>query len=201
MTIQFVAVMEMDGSAIVNADDTLYLVRPPYDAEHIILVQEPDVQKALLQFGFVAADTSFESWSSLIRHLNHVVRRARAAAGQDMQNIDPTAQVLDAAPPDVLAKYLDRVKEEFIASMQLELAEKILLAMLQSDNVMQRIELRSRVVDLMTLLMQCKRDYAAWQSSLHDQFFDSLQRSGKMDEASTLTSLILDRGSIWAFAR
>ncbi len=140
MTIRLVAVMELDGSAFVESEGHLYFVQPPYKSKQRIRATQTDVERAVLHLGFRVADEQFQSWASLIKHLNTLTHDARLKSGQDLHEMDLAVRVMDSAPPEVITKFLDRIEQELLPNMDLESAQNILIAMLKSDNAMQRLQ-------------------------------------------------------------
>lgn len=193
--------LDLDGSAFVEVDGSKFFIRPPYKSQHRVKIDQSDVEKAILNFGFSAADFQFFSWSALINHLNELVKVAREKLGEDIQNVDIGLQVIDAAPPQVVSRYLDKIEAELLPAQQLDQAQSTLFMMLKSDNVMKHKELRNRVGSLIETVTARMKTSKSWRSQLEDSCFDSLQRSGQMEKARSITKKIYFERSIWSFAR
>lgn len=198
--IKLLAFLPLDGSAIIEREDVLFFVYPPFEKQNLQPIERKVLDKAILRYDFCAANECFETWDLLISFLDAKVHEARLQQGQNLSEINLGREIIDCAPPEILNRYLDKVEHELIPFLQLEQAEAVIYTMLESGNPSKPI--RSRAIELSKCIThQRKKCFDKRSELLHDDsIFESLQKSGEMGYAKKLTHTIQQRKSIWRFA-
>ena len=147
--LELLAIAEEEGWAYVRQQGHIYLVRPPYVKSALRLVDEDVVEKAVGIHGFTALRRPFGDWRELISFLNQQIVDTRKARGKELAESGLGGRLLKFAPPEVLSRFLDRIKKELLPNKEWEHAEKLLLAMLVLPTVCSDQKLLKRVADLL----------------------------------------------------
>lgn len=202
MTIDLLAFLPLDGSAFIKNKGSLLFVVAPYEKRNAQQVNKETLDKAVLKFDFHVAKERFKSWESLVQFLNTKVKEARKEQGQDISEMDLRHEIINSAPIEILNRFLDKVENELLPSLQFEHAETVILAMLDSANPACIEVICRRAGTLLRRIKEQQQAYLAERSMMvrDDSVFENLQRSGKMAEAQGLADAIRKRRSVWTFA-
>jgi hypothetical protein len=156
--LELLAVAQEDGWAFVRVMDVTCLVRPPYKKSNVLGVDDAAVETALAKHGFVAPidDRTFGDWAALVARLNQQVLQSRSAAGRPVPELGAGEELLEVAPREVLAGFLDRVECELLPEHRLDHAANLLTAMLKLPAVRKDANLCERISVLLGKLQESR---------------------------------------------
>jgi hypothetical protein len=200
MKIKLEALSEAEGTGIARVDGTLRLVRPPYSSSNAPVLPEESVQDAIMRHGFSASKEEFPSWEDAIDYLNRQVVTVRQSLGKGAPATTPAGAILDVAPPEILAKFLDRVETEMIPRRMFDRADDFLLALLESSAPARFPESRGRALALLQRNRAARRqsEEAQAQIARRDIRFASLERRGELEWSTRVARSIIERGCVFA---
>jgi len=204
--LEMLAIAPEDGWAYVRKDGQTWLLRPPYSHANASLVNEQAVQTAVQHYAFQACPKQFSDWNALVEFLNQQVVASRQAKGQPLPTDPIGPQLLEVAPTQVLAAYLDRIEAELLPHQQWDHAEQLLFDMLRVKAVSNDNALYQRTVDLLRrLAVQRKESASIRQRHIQEQtdeeavFPYAVRRFGQ-DALAQLAQSIAQRGHVFNFA-
>jgi hypothetical protein len=200
MSMKLEAVSPAEGIGIVRTGQTLRLIRPPYSFADAPIVTEESLQDAIIHHGFSACAAEFAGWEEAIAYLNQQATAARRSLGKDIPDSIPGGAILDVAPPEVLARFLDRVEKEIIPQRLFEHADNFLLALLGSDAASRHAEIRTRAVRLLRHSRNARRRSEEGQNGLasRDIRFVGLEKRGELEWSTRLAETIRERRCVFA---
>ncbi len=161
--LRLLAIAPGDGWAFVEREGKALLVKPPYRHEDLSEVQQSVVEKAVVKFGFRAAEQEFQDWASLLGYLEEQLLKARKALGLPEPSLGSVREFIRQAPRDVVESYLARVRSELIPGQEWDPASDLLTTLLSSDVVWKDHQLHSQVVEV---LEECRRGRAAKRDNM-----------------------------------
>ncbi len=135
-----------DGYGVVEDGGALFLVRPPYRKANKVALPESDLEAAVSKQGFTATDQTFASWAALIEHLRRRFLDERKGQVPDSARIK---KLVERAPADVVASYLDRIEGELLPRRQWRTANGVLAHLLRNPAVRQDTNLLDRISALL----------------------------------------------------
>jgi hypothetical protein len=192
------AISPAEGIGIVRVNSQTRLVRPPYVSSDSPVLPEDSVEDAVLRYGFVAANDEFASWSDLVNYLDQQVAGAREALG--MKLLSSHAEMLEVAPAEILASFLDRIESELIPNGLYESAEAVLVEFLATTAWIDKPEIGRRAAQLLQAVKERQRRSEERLSALAsaDMRFPCLQRTNQMKRTKDWAARIRSRGSVFA---
>lgn len=192
------AIYPAEGTAIVRADQTLRLLRPPYLLSECPVLPEDAVGDAILHHGFFAAQEEFAGWDEAIAHLNRAALEFRQAAGSPVPDEVPTRELLELAPVEVLGRFLDRAEKELIPQGHFDHAQDFLLALLTGNATTQHAELKNRAAALLDRSIEAEKRARSGISELasRDLRFPSLEKHGQLESTARLAEQVRMRGRV-----
>jgi hypothetical protein len=200
MKIKLEALYPAEGTGIVRVDGTLRLVRPPYSSSNAPVLPEESVRDAIMQHGFSASAEEFPNWEDAIDYLNRQVVAVRQSLGKAVPDTAPAGAIFEVAPPEILAKFLDRVERELIPGRKFDHAEDFLLAYLKSSAAISFPESRGRAMELLQRNSAARKqsEEAQAQIARRDMRFASLGRRGQLEWSTRVAESIIERGCVFA---
>jgi len=188
--INLIAIAAESGWAFVRHTNRLYLVRPPYVAGNRFEVSESTVERAVSEYGFQTASQDFADWGELVHILRDGIVKARERAGERVPTEgEAGVNLLTHAPPEILARYLERVERELIPNGELRAARTLLNAMLSLERVRtnptmltRATQLRERCYARLEQQMEAEKkreELANNPDALADQFPMAVAKYGK----------------------
>ena len=158
-----------DGYAIVEEGGSLFTIRPPYRRENKHSIAASEFAAGVAKYGLMPVSGSFEDWGSLIEHL----RRKFLEARQEPPDAARIKKLVERAPQDAVATYLDRIERELFPSRQWRAAASILTHLLRNPVV----KCDPDVLDRVSILLEKAEDGRA---------NEDLARAGLADTAPPL---------------
>jgi hypothetical protein len=204
--LELLAMALEDGWAYVRSDDEIRLVRPPYTRRSSWIVSREAVNDALSRQGFVrppAERREFAGWRELIAFLEEQIVAARRIAGAAALEDGIGEQLLDFAPPEVLRRFVERVRVELIPGCKWEHAENVLLKMLSLRSFREAPGLSEEAVGLLQQVVAGRARQEQSRRALVPQngdltaFPQTMQRYGPL-AVQQLADAIVDRGHVFA---
>ncbi|MBN2207944.1 MAG: hypothetical protein JW759_01420 [Candidatus Coatesbacteria bacterium] len=147
--LELLAIAAEDGWAYVRNETGIYLVRPPYAKSTRQFTDMHTVDKAVVGYGFTGMRKEFPGWEELIAFLREQIDASLKARGMELARSGLGEEMLRLAPPDVLARFLDRVENELLPQHEWDHAENLLLAVLKLPVIGADAELYRRTIDLL----------------------------------------------------
>ena len=150
--IELLAIAREDGWAYIRREDgTLSLVRPPYTNLSTLQAEEGAVEKALAVHGFSAASSQkeFTSLGELVSFLNREILESREAKGKPLPDAGLGKEMLELAPTEVVAGFLDRIERELLPQRRWDAAQDLLIAILHLPRLRTDPEIGARATDLL----------------------------------------------------
>ncbi|SPE37966.1 hypothetical protein SBA6_80036 [Candidatus Sulfopaludibacter sp. SbA6] len=158
-----------DGYAIVEEGGFLFTIRPPYRRENKHPMAVSEFATGVAKYGLSPVNGSFENWGALIEHL----RRKFLEARKEPPNATRIKKLVERAPQDAVATYLDRIERELFPLRQWHAAAGILTHLLRNPVM----KCDSDLLDRVSILLEKAEDGRA-----HDDF----ARVGLADTAPPL---------------
>jgi hypothetical protein len=148
-----------DGYAVVEDGGSLFIIRPPYPGSRASAcpASEADPASAVAKHGFGVAEDSFDDWPTLIEHLKRCFLEERRERVHDSARIK---RLVERAPPDMVAWYLNRIEAELLPERQWRAAIDVLAHVLRNPAVSHDATLLGRIRALLEQAEQ-GRDTAA----------------------------------------
>ena len=159
-----------DGYAIVEQDDQLVLIRPPYRLQNRSRVALKDIETAVQKYGFAVAEASFDSWADLIGHLKQRFIEIRR------QDSEPDGvrirQLAERAPREVVQGFLHKIEHELLVQREWRAASGLLTHLLRNPVVRTDGAMLEAVSNLLERAQAGRddADFAAHRSSIEVEF-------------------------------
>jgi hypothetical protein len=188
-----------DGYAAVEDGEALFIIRPPYRRENKYRVTTQDIERAISNHGFSAAEGAFEDWAALIEHLRRRFIEARERSGApDGARI---MRMVERAPEDVLNNLLAKVEREMFPAREWHGATLLLAHALRNPIVRRDPETMDRVASLLQRAEESRNQDALSRAGLTnsasrvaDDF--ALVRDMYGEDALKLGSLVQQQGQV-----
>jgi hypothetical protein len=156
--IELLAYTTEDGWAYVRTDRGIFLVRPPYARSAMTQGNEYAVEKAITMHGFIGSKEEFDDWRAVTAFLNDQVVAYRNAQAQIIpQPGDAGKELLEFAPPEVLQRFLERLRDEWLSVGRWQEAQDLLLPILGLPTVTHDEALTRVSRDLLEQSMRLQR--------------------------------------------
>ena len=121
---KIVAVAKDDGWGIVEINDKLCMLRPPY-AEHVVLTAG-DMAKAIWRHGFEVCNQEFDTLDDVIAFLKDVYVKAMEKRGIQLPTHEELKQSLRYISEDMLLRWIARIKSDLIPRGKFDRASLII---------------------------------------------------------------------------
>jgi hypothetical protein len=195
--ISVLALDRNDGWVFVSDGETIRLLRPPYRLADARVVQHEAVERAVTQHGYVAMDAEVPTWAELVALAQRAVTQHREAEGRPIPEQGVGRALLRVASPDMVARILERVREELIPKDELAAAEKILDALrMEAPHLHQSPQLSREAAELLSVVLK-RREERIRIFSQREGRFPRLAKCGALASAEKQAQRIASRGSMF----
>lgn len=123
--IKLVALAAHDGWGIIQEDEDLFLLRPPYTVSGKIQCTEKELEEAVVKHGFRSVDCTFSNYAELIQFIKNEYIKANKKSSKAVPTLEELKDLLEYASEDVLIKFLDRAETDLIPGGKIEAAESL----------------------------------------------------------------------------
>jgi len=200
MSLRLEALLPVEGVGIVRSDSELRLVQPPYRLSDAPKLPTSALRDAVLKYNYVVSNEQFDNWEALIEFLNRQVVESRQRLGRSIPEVVAYDDIVEAAAPEVISGFLDRVESELLPHGLFDHADNFLLAVLSSALVAQTPLLSARAARLLRQTKEARARTEAGTSAIagQDIRFESLERKGELKKSMQIAENIRCRHSIFA---
>ena len=202
MNLVLEALSATDGTGIIRDGQILRLLRPPYRLHDSPVLPQGSIRDAILRHGFSAAREQFAAWEEAIDFLNRQATESRRVLGKEIPDFIAGVDIVDVAPEEVLAAFLQRVETELIPRKMFDHAENFLIALIASNVLTRFPALGSKAAKLLQRNKEARAlaNADVCELARRDLRFASLERHGGFAKSVQLAEDIQRRHSIFAAA-
>jgi hypothetical protein len=174
MKLDLLAAAYEDRYAVVEEDNALYMLRPPYLTRNKMQVSRSALEQAVVKYGFSSVQLSFENWDALISHLKTKYIKSRKAHGHAEPDTERIRGLVRKAPRKTVETYLARIADELIPNREWEAARSLLETLLLNKIVQQDSVLITKCAELSAQCREAEQQAEAYCDGLLDK--DALYR-------------------------
>jgi hypothetical protein len=160
---KLLALAAEDAYAFAEQNDELFLIRPPFTSRVKKQVPRAALETAIVRYGFMRSDQTFDSWSGLVQYLRDEFLRARRGTNQQPEDSDNIRRLVQRAPEEVVLQYLERIETELIPREEWSAAIELLTHLFRNVVAKGRPDLLDNCA---TLLERCETLRRARESFL-----------------------------------
>lgn len=172
MRVLTIRALSEDGWAIVESDETLHMLRPPYNPKTASELPKNSLMLAVTSFGFRETKQNFSTHEELVAYLRE---RYVSAASPDPNPVGP--DIVAHAPIQTVIAILARIQMALGTRSGRSAAEAALLEILKNDRLMKVDEIRDRATRIMAAVGELKtRETWRLETILHVTSRADIQR-------------------------